>query len=307
MALQALPYVLTLGFLFGSSLIASRFVVGQFHPVIYIGLRTVVATFTYGAIYAIGSRRAWPLSRTWPRNPQLWRHAIVLGIFGTAVPMVGVVSSLQYLSSGVVAILITANPALTILLAHFLLADEPLTWKKGAGVALAVAGTLFIALRGENGLAGVDVVNPLGYILVLGAMTTAAGMNIYVRRFMQSFDAFDVATVRMLTAAVVIMPLAVIFIGIDLQFATQQGYAALIYAAVAGNFLGMFLAFYNVKRFGATAAAMTEYIIPVVAGLGGVLLLNEQITLGMILGMLLIGVGLTLINQFKTKKKPRFN
>jgi drug/metabolite transporter (DMT)-like permease len=80
---------------------------------------------------------------------------------------------------------------------------------------------------------------------------------------------------------------------------TLQGYTALFYAAVAGNFAGMFLAFYNVKRFGATAAAMTDYVIPVVAGLGGILLLGEQITRGMIGGMLLVAAGLTLINRFR--------
>jgi len=72
-----------------------------------------------------------------------------------------------------------------------------------------------------------------------------------------------------------------------------------VYAAIAANLLAMFLVFYNVKRFGATAAAMTDYIIPVVASLGGVLLLGEQMTGGMIIGMLLIASGLVLINQFR--------
>jgi len=72
-----------------------------------------------------------------------------------------------------------------------------------------------------------------------------------------------------------------------------------VYAAIAANLLAMFLVFYNVKRFGATAAAMTDYIIPVVASLGGVLLLGEQMTGGMIIGMLLIASGLALINQFR--------
>jgi drug/metabolite transporter (DMT)-like permease len=77
----------------------------------------------------------------------------------------------------------------------------------------------------------------------------------------------------------------------------NQGYAALLYAAFVGTFAGMMLAFYNIQRFGATASAVTAYIIPIVAMFGGVLLLDETITRGMILGMGLIVAGVAIINQ----------
>ena len=59
----------------------------------------------------------------------------------------------------------------------------------------------------------------------------------------------------------------------------------------------MIVSFYIVKRFGATASAMTAYVIPVVASIGGYLLLDETITLGMVGGMVLIVMGIALINQ----------
>jgi len=291
---QALPYIILTGSLFGTSLIASRFGVGQFHPLIYIGLRTLIASVGYGAIYFVGHRR-----RPWPTDRNLWQHATMLGIFGTAVPMVGVIGSLQYLSSGVASILISAGPALALVLAHIFLPDERLSLKKAAGVTLALAGALFIALRGENGLPNVDEVNPLGYLLILMALLGGNGMNVYARRFMRHLDTVDVASIRMWVATLLVLPAAAFFIGIDLNMVTGQGYFSLVYAAIAANVMGMFLVFYNVKRFGATAAAMTDYIIPVVASLGGVLLLGEQVTGGVIVGMTLIVAGLGLINQFR--------
>jgi drug/metabolite transporter (DMT)-like permease len=290
---QALPYIILTGSLFGTSLIASRFGVGQFHPIVYIGLRVLIASVGYGAIYLFNRRRRWPTGK------KLWQHATMLGIFGTVIPMVGVISSLQYLSSGVASILISAGPALALLLAHIFLPDERLSLKKAAGVTLALTGALLIALRGENGLPNVDQVNPLGYILILMALFGGNGMNIYARKFMRDLDTVDVASIRMWVATLVVLPVAALFIGIDLETVTGQGYFSLVYAAIAANLLAMFLVFYNVKRFGATAAAMTDYIIPVVASLGGVLLLGEQMTGGMIIGMLLIASGLALINQFR--------
>ena len=128
-------------------------------------------------------------------------------------------------------------------------------------------------------------------------MLIASTTTIFARKFMRGYDAFDVASIRMFTAALVIMPLSIVLVGIDLSGVNAQGYFALVYAALVGTFLGMLLSFYNIKRFGATASAMPVYVIPVVSGILGALLLGEQITAGMAVGMGLIAVGIALINR----------
>jgi drug/metabolite transporter (DMT)-like permease len=291
MTIQALPYIVVLGFLFGSGLLATRFSVGQFEPVTFIGLRLALAGLAHGAIYALSRRRRWPTDR------RLWRHAGVLGILGTALPMTAVATALKFQSGGMTAVLITVNPALTVLLAHFFLADEPLNRCKGLGVALALGGAALLALRGESGLPGVSADNPLAYVLVLVAMGAASIMDIYARRNMRHLDAFDVASVRMFVAALFLMPLSALFAGIDLRAVDALGYLALGYAAVIGTFAGFVLAFYNIKRFGATAAAMTAYVIPIVTGLGGVLVLGETFTAMMLAGFAVILLGILLIQR----------
>jgi drug/metabolite transporter (DMT)-like permease len=291
MTLQALPYVSLLGFLFGSTLIASRFSVGQFEPVTYIGLRLTVASLGHAAVYTLARRRRWPTER------RLWRHAVVLGVLGTAVPMTAIVTSLQYQSGGITALLITTSPALTVLLAHFFLPDESLSLRKGVGVVLALGGAVLLALRGESGLPNVSQASPVGYGLVLLAMALGSSMTIYARKYMRDMDAFDVASVRMFAAALAIMPVSALFAGFDLRAVDGQGYLALAYAAMVGTFAGFMLAFYNIQRFGATASAMTAYVIPVVTGVGGVLVLGETITFAMLVGMGVILSGIAIINQ----------
>jgi len=291
LTIQAAPYIVLLGFLFGSTLIASRFGVGQFQPTTYIGLRMVLASLAHVVFYLFGSQR------TWPRNPQLWRHAALLGIFGTAVPMTCVVSSLQFQSAGVTSVLLTAGPAITVTMAHFLLPDESLTWRKSMGIALALGGALLLVVRGESGLVGVGQAGPIGYGLVFLAMLSASGMAMYTRRYMRDLDPFDVASVRMFVAMLAIMPLSILLVGVNLENVDGQGYVALFYASLVGTFAGMLLAFHIIQRFGATTQAMSLYIIPVVAGIGGVLVLGEQFTTGMLAGMALIVVGIMLINR----------
>jgi drug/metabolite transporter (DMT)-like permease len=288
---QALPYVTFLGFLFGTSLIASRFSVGQFEPATYIGLRVTAAGLCHAAIYALVRRRHWPTDR------RLWRHAAVLGVVGTAIPMTALATGLQYQSSGVTSLLITTGPAVTVLLAHFFLPDEALTRRKVLGVALALGGAALLIVSGESGLPDVSQVNPIGYGLVVLAMMMFSSTTIYARRYMRDLDAFDVASVRIFVAALVVMPVSVLFVGFDLHAVDGQGYLALSYAAVIGSFVGLLLSFYNVKRFGATAAAMTAYVTPLVTSLGGVLLLGETFTSMMLVGMGWIVLGIAIINQ----------
>ena len=291
MTFSSLPYIVLLGFFFGSTLVASRFSVGQFEPTTYIGLRLTMAGLGHAAIYAVSRRRHWPTDR------RLWKHAIVLGVLGTAVPMTFIVSSLQYQSSGITSLLITTSPAITVLMAHFFLTDEQLDGKKISGVVLALGGAALLALRGESGLPDVTQSSPIGYGLVLTAMLFGSGATIYARKYMSDLNAFDVGSIRMVAAATVVLPLSILFVGFDLTAVTGQGYIALGYAALVGTFAGMLLAFYNIKQFGATASAMTAYIIPIFAGIGGALLLNEHITTFMLLGMSLIMTGIALINQ----------
>jgi drug/metabolite transporter (DMT)-like permease len=235
--------------------------------------------------------------RQWPTDRRLWWHAAVLGIFDTAVPMILIVLSLQYQSSGLTAMLIAIGPAITVLMAHFFLPDEPLTRRSAAGVALALGGAAALGLLGETGLPDVRRADPTGYFMVLVAEVCGSAMTIYTRRYVREFDTFQTTSVRVFAAALVVMPLSLPMVGFDLSRVTWQGYLALGYGAIAGAFFGMLLLLHNIKRFGATSTASTLYVVPVIASLGGVLLLGEEITRGMIACMALIVVGVGILNR----------
>jgi len=271
-------------------MVASRFSVGQFHPTTYIGLRMALASLGYVAVYVLASNRVWPT------NPTLWRRAALLGVVGTAIPMTAIVSSLLYQSSGITAVLTTTGPAITVLMAHFALPDEPLSWRKASGVALALGGAFLLAIKGESGLPDVSQSSPIGYVLVFVAMIAGSSMTIYARKFMQNFDSFQVSSVRMFAATLTVLPLSMLLVGVNLNNVNGQGYFALGYAALVGTLGGFFLQFYNIKRFGATTADMVMYVVPIIAGLGGILVLGETVTIGMLTGTSLIMVGIWLIN-----------
>ncbi|MCB0045596.1 MAG: DMT family transporter [Caldilineaceae bacterium] len=289
-----MPYVILLGFFYGSSLVASRFSVGQYDPRTYIALRLLLASAAHLVIYGLMRRRL-------PGSGQLWRYAAVLGIVGTAISMTSIVTSLKYQSSGVTSLLLTLNPAVTILLAQIFLPDELLTPRKALGVTVALSGAGLLFLRGGTGLADFGRADWRGYAWAILGVLCSAGGSVFARRCMRQMDAWDVASVRMFTAALALLPVAWLGDGFDLSQVTWVGYAALFYAALIGTFGGMWLNFYIIKNYGATPASQTAYVIPLVTTVLGAALLGETVTSGMLAGMAVIFVGISLLNF-----RPRF-
>jgi drug/metabolite transporter (DMT)-like permease len=290
---RPIPYILLQGLLFGSSIIATRFGIGQFHPLTFIGLRLLIASLLFASLYLWGGKGRF----RFPKDKRLWIHASVIGIVGTAIPMWAFVSSLQYQSSGVSGTLITIAPAITVVLAHFFLPDETLTLRKIAGVLLALCGGLILVVRGESGLAGGDKANPIGYALVLVAVIMGSCRTIYTRRFVQNFNVFDVSSIRILTATLAVLPLSLMIGGVELAAVDKWGYFALGFSALAATILGLYGEIYIISEFGATTNAMTAFIVPIFASLGGALLLGELVTPGMLTGMSFIIIGVYLVNR----------
>ena len=287
---KAFPYILLLGTLWGSNLVISRFSVGQFGSVVFAGLRLAIAGSAFILVYVFTSRKV-------PRDRNLWRHATTLGIIGTAVPMTALISSLNYQSSGLSALLITSAPAFMAVAAHIFLPDEKLTRFKGIGVILALMGALLIVGRGETGLADTTQANPIGYILVLITILFETTGAMYIRTFMQNLDTFDVTAIRVSVAGLVVLPLGLLWQGLDTANVTVQGVLGLLYATFAAAFFGQLLAFYITRRFGATAFSLTAYVVPVVAAVFGVILLDETVTIWMAAGLVFIITGIMLINR----------
>ncbi len=296
--LHAAGLVLLLGFFYGSTIVVSRFSVGQYDPRTYISLRLLLATLCHVGVYAFSRQRHWS------RDGSLWWRAGLLGVIGTALPMTAIVSSLQYMSSGVASLLLTLNPVIVVLLAQFFLRDEKLTWLKASGVAVAFLGAGLLFLRGETGLGTFAEADWRGYAWIATGVLAGGSATVYARRFLQTGDAWDVASIRMTTAAFVLLPIVAFTVGFDLSGVTMVGYAGLIYAALTGTFGGMLLSFYLIKHYGATVASQTTYVIPVVSTALGALALGEHISGTMLTGMAIIFGGLTLLNWRGTMASP---
>lgn len=232
-----------------------------------------------------------------PRDPKVWRYACISAVLGIAIPMNTFILSLKYLSSGLASIFVTVSPAILVVAAHLFLPDERLTRNKVLGVALAFAGSLFLVLRGESGLAGVGRANPIGFLLVVTGVLSESANAIIVRKRMQEMDVMTITGIRLFVGALILLVLTTILGDFSLEQVTTMGYVSLGFAALIGALAGQFMAFYIMRTHGATAFSLTSYMTPVVATTLGVVLLDEIVTWAMLIGVILIGSGITLVNR----------
>ncbi|MCA9912053.1 MAG: DMT family transporter [Anaerolineae bacterium] len=291
MSLKALPFVILNAFLFGSTLVASRFSVGNFPPLVYLSFRLLIASSAFLLIYLLRPEAHFPL------DGSLWRRVGVFGVFGTALNLVLNVSALQYLSSGVVSVILSLSPAMTVLWAHFLLPEERLRGWQWLGLLFAFSGAALLAFSGESGIPDIAQADPRGYLMVLGAVLANSIMAIYVRKMLKNDNSIQVASIRMFVAALTLIPLTVFTVQYDPVPVSPIAAGAVIYAGLVGTFGGFFVQLYNIQHFGAVPGSMVTYLIPIFAGTGGVLLLGEHFTPIMFLGVAIIITGIALVQR----------
>lgn len=284
-------FVFVPGLLLGSTLVFTRFSLGQFAPLAQVAFRLGLTALVFVAAYGIFRVRAWPQDRS------LWVRSAILSLIGTVVTMCSYTNSLRYQSSGVTSLLVTLSPIVTAIMAHFLLKDGSLNVQRVLGAVLAFAGAGLLLLRGETGLVELTQADWRGYAwAMLGVVSNSAGL-VYARRYLNTADPFVVTSIRILVGAVVVAAIAGLTVGYDLSQARLSGFLALVYAAVVGTFFAFLFYLTAVQRYGATVASQTEYVVPLAATLLGVLLLGEQVTATMAAGMLVIFAGLALFDR----------
>jgi drug/metabolite transporter (DMT)-like permease len=274
---------------FGTGLTVSRLGLSQFDVVSYTGLRFAVAAVAFAFLLLITRRRA-----PWPRAPQFWLMTVTFGVLGTAMPMLAIVASLRFLSSGTAAIVAAVGPTFAVIFAHFGLRDEKISGRKILGISIAFAGAAYLVLQKESGL-GTQATSGLGYALLLGGLALSHGSIVTARKYLRGYDLFQVVAVQMFTATVVLLPLAISQFSVSRVSNMPVALFTVLYGGVVGTFAAFLGRFALIKRFGATDAALIDYVVPVMATVGGVIFLDEAFTVTMAIGMTIILIGVRVV------------
>ncbi|WP_424927783.1 DMT family transporter [Amaricoccus tamworthensis] len=290
----AYALLFTLAFIWGSSFLLIVLSLQGFEPVTVVwGRVSLAAIALIVGLLATGGKL--------PSGRREWLWCAFLGFIGLAVPFNLIAWSLQTVPSGVVAVLIAAIPLFTLALTRIIFGDH-ITPARWAGFGIGLAGLAL--LSGPDAIAQIGAnAQAAGQIACLLASLSFAVSAITVRA-MPKIPPLSAVTGMHICAAVMTLPVGLTHLPEVTPGLTPV--IALCFLGVVQTGFAQFLRFTVIRRAGIVFASTVGYMIPVWAGILGVILLDEPVTLSAIGAYVLIVCGLVLARPRRTEPvRPR--
>lgn len=247
-------------------------------------IRTVVAT---AALLAYAA-----LTRVRPSG-EAWRHGASIGMLRIGLAPLLFMGSLNYISAGVEGLVITLVPATTAVMAALLI-GERVTRVQIVGLGIGLAGTMLIAIAGDSGL-GADGNVAAGFTLAGAGVLVGSLSGVLQRKYAPRHDTADLA-VPMFVAGLALALIAGLIVGFDdLGSFDASLWWLLVVLGLGSTLLPFGATLYASKHASATIVAITGYIAPLVGVVGGVVLLDEELTAVIVVGAALATVGVGLV------------
>ena len=232
------------------------------------------------------------------RMPRLSpREAVLvvgLGLLGIAFYNTIFTAGLARVEASRAALIVPTNPAFTALFAALLL-GERMAAARTLGVALSVAGALWVLARGDP-RAFLSLELGTGELLLVACIFTWSAYTLLGRVALATISPLALTAYTMFIGA---LPLAVPtwLEGESLARVSWQGWVAMAYLVTLGTVVPFLWYSEGVKALGAARAAQFINLVPPLAVAESVWLLGEPMTPALYVGAVLVVAGLYLTNR----------
>ncbi len=274
--------------IWGSTYLASAYVVAELPPFLAAGIRNATAgAILYGWLRLRGAERP---------DRARWREASVVGLLLLGVGAASVMWALRTEPSGVVALVVAFVPLWLIILGRFGPDRTPGSRVEVVGVAVGILGML--VLVAPWGIADA-VVTPAGLlVLLLGTLAWSLG-SLRARTLPVRPDPFLTTSMEMLVGGVAMLVVSAALgdLGrVDASAVTVRGMASMAYLIVGGSIIGFTAYKWLLTKVRPALAGSYAFVNPVVAVLLGGFVADEPLTPRVLLAMLLIVLAVATIS-----------
>jgi len=199
---------------------------------------------------------------------------------------------LKSISAGLSALVISANPVLTAVLAAVFL-GERMTWRKALGLVLGVGGVAFVVQHRLVG--GFD--HPEGIAFTLMALVSLVIGTILFKRFAPSGGLWVGNSVQSLAAGFAVLPFAFTLESVGDIVPSWRLAAAMAFLVLLVSVFAYLLWFQLLERSGATAASSYHFLMPPLGMFFGWLLLGERVSYADFAGIVPVALGIWLVTR----------
>ena len=227
----------------------------------------------------------------WPRKG----HFATLLIVGTAFTVQITVMNIGFsLTSGTVAsILQSTNPLFVALFAHFMVSGDRMNLRKSTGLVLAFMGVGLVLLKITD-LEDIGVIGFGGFIVLASSMLLGLRLVLMVK----PLRALDEVPVVFWMMVIGLVPFAVGGLLLETVHWENLGWipvTGLLYQGIVIAGLGFMVFSYLMKRYSPSIVASFNFVSPLSGVLLSMLLLGDELTASIVLGVVFVGTGLYLI------------
>jgi drug/metabolite transporter (DMT)-like permease len=201
---------------------------------------------------------------------------------------------IQFISSGLTAVLQAATPVFAFVFAHLLLRDEKM--KAGKGLALAI-GVVGVGIIFRDQLDAPQSRALAGSMAVTAGAACVAIAYVVMKRQGTALHPSVITSGQLVSAVIPLALYSGIVEGPPLSLPwTRTAILSGVYLALLGSVAGAWLNYWLLKRIGATKLLSMGLIEPLIAVVLGALFLDERLTVGTVVGgsLILVSVGVVL-------------
>ncbi|MDA8896786.1 DMT family transporter [Acidimicrobiia bacterium] len=197
--------------------------------------------------------------------------------------------SLQYISSGLVTLLISSAPVFTILWLKILLKDEKISRQKYISIFIGLLGVSYLFISKETGLENQGNILLGGSLAFMGVQCIALA-TVLNRKYAPKYKVSSWLTYQY---PIVIFLSLIVFITTGTEVETLNSSQIFRVGVLAFFNLGAFTSFtWLIQRVSALQVASVDYLVPVVGVTAGVLFLDETFNSNILVAGIFIFISL---------------
>jgi drug/metabolite transporter (DMT)-like permease len=266
----------------GSSVVATRFIIGATDP-------ATLGIFRFGIGCVLLLPVVLVLRAPWPPRRDVPAVMLLGLLFFAAFPFL-FNASLSHTTAARGALALSTQPLLT-LAAGAALGVERLTLRKAAGVLLAMAG---VGVALAAGLVDAPPQAWRGDLLMVGAAGCSALYNVWSRPYVGRSAALSFTALGMAAGGCGLLAVVLLTRPPALPSFDAAGWAVVLYLGIVGSAVTFFLWSFALGRTTPTRVSISVAVNPVVAALLGTALLSEPVGWPLLLGLGTVAAGIAL-------------
>ncbi|MGY4316366.1 DMT family transporter [Bradyrhizobium sp. JR3.5] len=238
------------------------------------------------------------LGTSWLRRDQWdlsWRDAAVFAVLGVAnnALYLGLgYTGLKTVSAGLGALIVSANPVFTAMLASLFL-GESMSWRKVIGLVLGIVGVAFIVWHRMK--VGTD--SPHGILFTLASLASIVAGTVLFKLLAPKGSLWIGNGIQNIAGGLAVMPFAFTLSSVGDIVPSMRLAGAFAFLVLGGSILAYLLWFHLLKVCGATAASAYHFLMPPLGMLFAYLVLGEHVEFRDLLGIVPVALGIYLVTR----------